>query len=136
MGGTTYVTYKLGHFKSGLFGFTGDLFCTFYTFHPAGNQRGTKSRGFMAKVKAKAKYGRSYCVFEIFHHKQQRITFFPKQWYTYIPSYSHVRTMSLISANTCMVFYFCLRTVFYFMSTSFSTVTSTTNGVTREFVLN
>jgi hypothetical protein len=34
-GGATYATYKLEHFKSGLFGFTGDLFCTFCTLsHP------------------------------------------------------------------------------------------------------
>jgi hypothetical protein len=31
-GGATYATYKLEHFKSGLFGFTGDLFYTFLHF--------------------------------------------------------------------------------------------------------
>jgi hypothetical protein len=31
-GGATYATYKLEHFKSELFGFTGDLFYTSCTF--------------------------------------------------------------------------------------------------------
>jgi hypothetical protein len=49
MGGATYATYKLEHFRSGLFGFTDDLFCTFYTLsHPTYvNQTGLRPvRGF------------------------------------------------------------------------------------------
>jgi hypothetical protein len=35
VGGATYATYKSSHFKPMLFGFTGDLFCTFCTLsHP------------------------------------------------------------------------------------------------------
>jgi hypothetical protein len=45
-GGATYATYKLEHFKSGLFGFTGNLFYTFCTLsHPTyGDKRGLINR--------------------------------------------------------------------------------------------